>query len=265
MSFRRMLPFLLLNVVVSATVVLTILWWWDGRNREAEPASPLAAATLPAVGINPDPASPDTAVDTTQPDDTAVASGSADENPVHVVAAGDTLGRISEQYEVSIDAIMTANGLSNPNLLSVGQQLIIPVNGMPEAPTEAPPAAATADDGTPPTPIPTVAAVAGEADVTIAQVAASGDLAGENVQIVNNGSSDAALQGWQLVDAQGSAYTFGQVTLFGAGAGITVHTRSGQDTATDLFWGNQTAVWQSGETVTLLDASGTPRATFTVP
>ena len=46
MSFRRMAPFLLLNILVSAAVVLAILYWWDGRNSGDEV---LAVATATAV------------------------------------------------------------------------------------------------------------------------------------------------------------------------------------------------------------------------
>ncbi len=44
----------------------------------------------------------------------------------HVVQSGDTLGSIAQQYGVSIEALMQANGLSDANLLSVGQALEIP-------------------------------------------------------------------------------------------------------------------------------------------
>ncbi len=44
----------------------------------------------------------------------------------HLVQAGDTLGTIAQQYGVSLSALMQANGLSDPNLLSVGQALTIP-------------------------------------------------------------------------------------------------------------------------------------------
>ena len=73
---------------------------------------------------------------------------------VHTVQAGETLNMISQQYDVSIDDIMAANGLDNPNFIGVGQQLTIPVGGLPEptiAPTEAPAAL--------PSPIPTEPAV----------------------------------------------------------------------------------------------------------
>lgn len=45
---------------------------------------------------------------------------------VHTVAAGDTLVRIARQYNVTVQQIVSANNLANPNLLDVGQQLIIP-------------------------------------------------------------------------------------------------------------------------------------------
>lgn len=45
---------------------------------------------------------------------------------IHTVQAGDTLVRIARQYNVTVQAIVTANNLQNPNVLAVGQQLIIP-------------------------------------------------------------------------------------------------------------------------------------------
>jgi LysM repeat protein len=45
---------------------------------------------------------------------------------IHVVAAGEGLNAIARRYNVSVTAIMEANNLSNPNFLTVGQELIIP-------------------------------------------------------------------------------------------------------------------------------------------
>ena len=39
----------------------------------------------------------------------------------HTVKPGDTLTRISEQYDVSISALLNANNLPNPDYLEVGQ------------------------------------------------------------------------------------------------------------------------------------------------
>jgi len=45
---------------------------------------------------------------------------------VYIVQAGDTLYSIAERFGVTVDDLMAANGIVNPNILAVGQQLIIP-------------------------------------------------------------------------------------------------------------------------------------------
>lgn len=50
-SWKRSLPFLLLNIVISAVTTLLVLTWWEQSHRTALPASqssPTAAATLDA-------------------------------------------------------------------------------------------------------------------------------------------------------------------------------------------------------------------------
>jgi cell wall-associated NlpC family hydrolase len=47
----------------------------------------------------------------------------------HVVQNGDTLWGIAAQYHVTVDAIIAANQLPNPNALRLGQRLIIPGRG----------------------------------------------------------------------------------------------------------------------------------------
>ncbi|MBN2148548.1 MAG: LysM peptidoglycan-binding domain-containing protein [Anaerolineales bacterium] len=44
----------------------------------------------------------------------------------YIVQAGDTLGKIAQRYGISLDALIEANELVNPNLLDVGQVLSIP-------------------------------------------------------------------------------------------------------------------------------------------
>jgi len=52
---------------------------------------------------------------------TAVASGGR-----HVVQRGETLASIAAQYGVTVADIVGANGIANPNIISVGQELVIP-------------------------------------------------------------------------------------------------------------------------------------------
>lgn len=49
----------------------------------------------------------------------------------YTVAPGDTLFSIAQRYGTTVEAIVDANGLSDPNLIEVGQVLIIPVSATP--------------------------------------------------------------------------------------------------------------------------------------
>ena len=55
----------------------------------------------------------------------AKAQASVD-SPIYIVQAGDTLGVIAQRFGISLDDLMRANGIANPNLLSLGARLIIP-------------------------------------------------------------------------------------------------------------------------------------------
>lgn len=50
---------------------------------------------------------------------------------IHIVQAGENLYRIALHYGTTIAAIADANGITNPTQISVGQQLVIPVTGIP--------------------------------------------------------------------------------------------------------------------------------------
>lgn len=58
---------------------------------------------------------------------------------VHVVRSGETLGQIARQYGTTVSAIAQLNGISNPNLIFVGQVLSIPGGSAPPPPPPAPP------------------------------------------------------------------------------------------------------------------------------
>ena len=45
--------------------------------------------------------------------------------PVYIVQPGDTLSSIASRFNISIDALMAANSLTNANIFA-GQQLVIP-------------------------------------------------------------------------------------------------------------------------------------------
>jgi LysM repeat protein len=260
MSFRQMLPFLLLNVIVSAVVVLSILFWWDNRDNGA---TGLAEATAEAAqggdGLpTPNIAAPPSG--TEAPAATATAEAGAP--VVHTVQAGETLNMISQQYDVSIDDIMLVNGMDNPNFIGVGQQLTIPVGGIP-TPTAVPPTEPAAL----PSPIPTEPAAAGggAGQLSVTTILDPGVLETEAVQFVNSGAQAQVMTGWKVRDEDNNVYTFGEVSIFGEGAGVLLHTRAGDNTFSDLFWGLSEPAWRSGEKLTLWDANEQVVATYTVP
>lgn len=44
---------------------------------------------------------------------------------VYTVKSGDTLSSIAAKYNTTIDALLQANGIDNPNLIKIGQQIVI--------------------------------------------------------------------------------------------------------------------------------------------
>jgi len=53
-------------------------------------------------------------------------SAQSGDGPVYIVQSGDTLSSIAARFNISIADLMDANGISDPNLLAEGQELIIP-------------------------------------------------------------------------------------------------------------------------------------------
>ncbi len=48
---------------------------------------------------------------------------------IYTVQRGDTLGTIASRYGVSVNDLVALNNIDNPNIIEVGQQIIIPVSG----------------------------------------------------------------------------------------------------------------------------------------
>ncbi len=270
---KRLAFFIAVNAIVSVVVTLGVLWIWDATHRESVAAlpSPTAAAEATAPsGEQPveegQPAEPGQETEpTAQP---GAPPGLATITPtVYVVQSGDTLGSIAAQFDVSVEDLMAANGLTDPNVLDVGQTLQVPIGGVVQPPpTEAPPptdtpapaegGGETPTEGAPPE-------ASGPAQLAIRGVLNAGDAAQERVTVVNVGG-DVSLAGWTLHDAQGNVFFFPALSLFEGGA-VTVHTTTGTNTVTDLYWNQTVAIWEPGETATLVDPTGAEHTTFVVP
>jgi len=77
---------------------------------------------------------------------TAAVAGAS--GATHIVKAGESLAGIAARYGISAGALASANGLTNPNLIYVGQRLTIPgASAAATAPTTAAPAPGSPTDG----------------------------------------------------------------------------------------------------------------------
>jgi LysM repeat protein len=254
MNWRQLAVFLGLNIIVSIVVTLIVLNVWDaGRNATRSVPTPIAASqALPASSNNVVPSAvPVTQVPTVLPTATSRPSQ-------YTVKAGDTLSSIARDFGLSVDQLLAANNLANGDLLSIGQKLTIP----------GPDGALPAPTATPIRPRPaltsTESIALGDAFVTIREITGGGTLDQEQMVLTNIGAK-VNLIGWTLADGEGHKYTFPDLTLL-TNAEVKVHTGSGVNTATDLYWGQAEARWGGTGTVAYLrDPDDRLIATYRVP
>ena len=112
--------------------------------------------------------------------------------------------------------------------------------------------------------VPTIPTGSDELNVNITGVIGVGNLQDERMAIQNDGTQETVLTGWTLTDNKGQVYTFPQLMLY-PGAKVQVHTTSGEDSPTDLYWGRPATVWTSGELAGLYDTHNIARAFYRVP
>lgn len=94
-----------------------------------EPAEAQNVATSEGAPPAPEAAVPALAVE-------AAAAAPAAE---YIVLPGDTLARIAARNGTTVQALMTANNISNPEIIYVGQRLVLAGAAAPQIPAEAPP------------------------------------------------------------------------------------------------------------------------------
>lgn len=279
---RRQLVFLILvNAIVSLAVALAVVWAVEARRPDPEELAALytpvaqgqalaVATTQPAVVavVNQAPTSAAQDAPTAAAPTATVAPG---EQQIYVVQAGDSLGAIAQRFHVTMDAIMAANQIKDPNFLFSGQQLKIPGQGdtaaanPPATPNASTAASNTTTVNSTPVVTPTVASTpTTPAGLQIETVDGAGNLPSEAVLIVNNSDVAYNLQGWRLERQDGPAYTFGAVQLF-QGSSVWVHSTEGTDTTIALYWKQSNPVWQSGALARLVNPQGEVVTSFKVP
>lgn len=239
-SWKPYLIYLAINVAVSAITVLIVINIFGRGGREPTPTPTATVDVLAQV----DRAVP-TSTSTTAPSPTP---------RTYMVRVGDTLSDIAELLDVSVEALMKANRLTDANALTAGQVLVVPEADATTAVASTPQPAATAALSTEP-------AVSGQ--VVINAVESAGILESESVRLLNTGG-EVSMAGWRLEDGGGHTYTFPEFTFYSTGA-IDVHTRQGTDTTIDLYWGLNEPLLIAGKVITLRDASGVIQSTFKIP
>lgn len=261
---RRYLAFLvLINAVVSLVIALGVVWAFEARRPDPEELAAIytprpepilaasatqpsasAAQPTPLASIAESPAAA-TVQTSTAPAETD-ASDALDAEEIYIVQPGDTLLVVATRYNITVDDILRANNLTNPDFVFSGQRLVIPIQGAGNSPEGL--------SGAEPV-------VQG---VMVAAVSGAGDLANEQVVVVNESDSAFSLQGWRLERENGPVYTFGNAPLFPGGS-LRVRSGSGTDTTVDLYWNQPSPVWQRGAVVRLLNAQGNMVSSYTVP
>lgn len=259
---RRQLAFIVLvNAMVSLVIALAVVWVFEARRPDPEELAaintprPSAVLAAPAVET---PTSAGGSAPIVAPTTAANAPAAAEATPtptqaaeeIYVVQPGDNLLAIATRYSLTVDDILRANNLANPDFVFAGQRLVIPLLG-----GAAPPSTGETTS-------------AGEPDVQGIQIAAitnPGDLTNEQVLIVNESDTAFTLQGWQLQRSDGPAFTFTNDTPLFPGGSVRVHTRSGDATSIDFYWGLNEAAWPPGTTAQLINDQGTLVHSYTVP
>ncbi len=156
----------------------------------------------------------------------------------YLTLEGETLEDVAQKFGVPVPTLQALNNLPPDHPLPPGQLVFVP--------------------GTPP------ALEAGAPQVRIVEVLGVGLLEQERVRLTNVSPQPVSLEGWSVVDEEGNTFRFPPVVLYAQGS-LFLWTKPGVNTAVDVYWGLDTAVWERGETVVLRNARGEEVHRFEIP
>lgn len=258
---RRHLAFVIgLNAIISLAITIVVIWLVELRRPDPEQLAALVTAAPQIVlASTPLPTNGNVGADAALPTSTTEPLSQIN-GEIYVVRQGDILSEIATRFNVSIDSLLEANSLDNPDFVFVGQRLFLPAgasetsNSSGDSSTVTGPANETT----------TIANATTSQAIQITQIQGVGTLEQEAVQIVNESDLALNLQGWTIGHEGGSVYTFGNFPIFPGGS-VRVHSRTGTDTSIDLYWGQSEAVWQSQRNVRLVNSQGQLVHEYAVP
>ncbi|MGE5221301.1 MAG: LysM peptidoglycan-binding domain-containing protein [Omnitrophica WOR_2 bacterium] len=254
-NWKRLFYYLVINVLVSACVTYLVLTLWSRAHPEtAGSLGSLLSFKATATPQNLPLSDPQETLTSTI---VISATATTEALVTYQVQAGETLSEIAEKFGVPVEKLAQLNGITDPKSLGSGQVLFVP-----KSPSDQPTTPVSTD--TPASPASTSPVQSQQAEVVIANVFGAGDLNTERVRLECKGQGELSLAGWQLKDENGNVFTFPQLILYPGGA-IDIHTGTGVNDVVSLYWGLKKSIWTTGEIVTLLDAKGATRATYSVP
>jgi LysM repeat protein len=134
--WKRLFYYLVINVMVSACTVVTVLFLWQNYQSEIpflNDVNPLAMITpLSPQALFQDFNSQADTPEPTEQEEIPTATPLVQESPEpqmaemeYSVEAGDTLGAIAVKFNITVAEILEANEIPNPDALEVGQVLVI--------------------------------------------------------------------------------------------------------------------------------------------
>lgn len=181
----------------------------------------------------------------------------------HTVISGDTPFGIALRYGADFNLMLEVNGLTQESAtnLQIGDVLTVPLEGCVVAGESGEPAQVVSGALENPAVAATVTPV--NTQFEILEVEGIGDITAESVRLRNLGDT-LDISNWTISDSEGNSYTFLETLLFPDSA-IVLYTRSGTSTYDARFWGRDTAVWESGEELTISDAQGRILQTLQLP
>ncbi len=102
----------------------------EGASREsASSGEERSRAALNADPVEPPTATPTPNISTPKPTATPTPTFTPSGPRIHIVASGDSLGKVASRYNVSIDDIVLANKMDQSDYLQIGQELYVPRPG----------------------------------------------------------------------------------------------------------------------------------------
>ncbi len=280
------------NAVISLVISIAVVLLAGRQALPGDVASLVGAATEEGPVETALPGTESATPATAGPDVTPVQS------VTYIVESGDTLGLIAEKFSVPLFDLMIANGLNN-DFIQAGQELVIPLGGLPTAtptytpvpvPTDTPlpfepptplpagaaippePAVTVGPTSTPsptplpvtPTPIPTFTPPPlNEIKVVLSEITGVGDLYQETIVILNRGAG-TSLKDWKLEGSPLGIFVFPDIFLFSGGS-IRIHTAAGENTPSDLYLNQGEPAWPPGSTIILSNANNAEITRFRVP